>query len=226
MIKCFTFSLAAIIFAVTPFFAQERYVKPVDEANLNPSFAAFRVKLIAAVERRDAKHILSILDPKINLSFGGDQGIADFKSMWKIESKSTQFWNEFMPIIKNGGSFFRENGKRTNLFYAPYSFDSFPEDLDAFEHFVIFGSNVNLRESPDSDSRIVDRLSYNVVKLEADLLGKSGDTGKMGGWRKVKTLGGLSGFVKSEFVRSPIDYRAGFEKKRGIWKMVAFIAGD
>lgn len=26
--------------------------------------------------------------------------------------------------------------------------------------------------------------------------------------------------------RSPIDYRAGFEKKRGVWKMVTFVAGD
>lgn len=201
-------------------FSQERYVKPVDEANLEPSFMAFRVKLIAAAERRDAKYILGILDPKINLSFGGDQGIADFKSIWKIESKNTPFWNEFLTVIKNGGFFVREKGKRTNLFYAPYSFDSFPEDLDGFEHFVIFGSNVNLRESPDSGSKIIGQLSYNVVKSEVDLVGK------VSGWQKVRTLGGLSGFVKSEFVRSPIDYRAGFEKKRGVWKMVAFIAGD
>jgi hypothetical protein len=46
------------------------------------------------------------------------------------------------------------------------------------------------------------------------------------GWRHVRTLGGLNGYVKQEFVRSPIDYRAGFEKKRGVWKMIAFIEGD
>lgn len=207
-------------------FAQERYVKPLDEANLDPSFTAFRVKLIAAAERRDAKYIFGILDPKIQLSFGGHAGIRDFKSMWKIESKNSEFWDEFLPVIKNGGSFFREKGKRTNVFYAPYSFNSFPEDLDAFEHFVIFGSDVNLRESPGTGSRIVGRLSYNVVKVEDDPVGEVGEERKKPEWRKVRTLGGLSGFVNTEFVRSPIDYRAGFEKKRGIWKMVTFIAGD
>ena len=206
--------------------AQERHVKPVDEGKLDPSFAAFRAKLIDAAERRDAKFILSILDPKINLSFGGQQGIADFRSMWKVESGGKEFWAEFLPVIKNGGTFVRENGKRTNLFYAPYTFNTFPEDLDGFEHFAIFGSKVNLRESPDSESKIIARLSYNVVKHEPDLLGRGGETGKVGGWQKVKTLGGLVGYVRSEYVRSPIDYRAGFEKKRGVWKMVTFIAGD
>lgn len=219
-----TLLLIGLCFSIA--FGQERYVKPVDEASLDPSFAAFRAKLIDAAERRDAKFILATLDPKINLSFGGQQGIADFKAMWKIESGGKEFWAEFLPVIKNGGTFVRENGKRTNLFYAPYTFNSFPEDLDGFEHFAIFGSNVNLRESPDSESKIVARLSYNVVKPEVDLLVKGGEAGKIGGWRKVRTLGGLTGYVKSEFVRSPIDYRAGFEKKRGVWKMVAFIAGD
>jgi len=206
--------------------AQERYVKPVDEGKLDPSFAAFRAKLIDAAERRDAKFILSILDPKISLSFGGQDGIADFKSMWKLESGGKEFWAEFLPVIKNGGTFVRENGKRTNLFYAPYTFNTFPEDLDGFEHFAIFGSNVNLRESPDSESKIIARLSYNVVTHEPDPLGRGGETGKVSGWQRVRTLGGLVGYVRSEYVRSPIDYRAGFEKKRGVWKMVAFIAGD
>ena len=131
-----------------------------------------------------------------------------------------------MTVIKNGGSFVHENGKRTNLFYAPYSFDSFPEDLDGFEHFVVFGSNVNMRETAGGNSKVIGRLSYNVVKIDDDSESEAAQERKKPEWRKVRTLGGLSGFVKSEFVRSPIDYRAGFEKKRGVWKMVAFIAGD
>jgi len=220
------YSLILFVLAVATAMAQERYVKPVDEANLDPSFKSFRAKLIAAAERRDAKYVLSVLDPKIQLSFGGHAGIKDFKEMWKINSKASEFWAEFLPAIKNGGSFFRDNGKRTNTFYAPYTFQSFPDDLDGFEHFAIFGSDVNLRKSPAADSEIVGRLSYNVVKVEEDPAREAGEGRKKPEWRKVKTLGGLSGFVKAEFVRSPIDYRAGFEKKRGVWKMTAFIAGD
>jgi len=45
-------------------------------------------------------------------------------------------------------------------------------------------------------------------------------------WYNVTTLGGKSGFAKADLVRSHIDYRAGFEKKRGLWKMTFLLAGD
>jgi hypothetical protein len=205
--------------------AQERYVKPVDEASQDASFLAFRGKLIEAAERKNAAFILSILDPKINLSFGGDEGIADFKRIWKINSKNSKFWDEFLPVIKNGGKWRKDEGPG-KTFYAPFPFDAFPEDIDTFTHEVIFGSNVNLREGPSPDSRVVAQLSYNVVTVETDPDTEAGKIRETRGWSKVKTLGGQSGWVKNEFVRSPIDYRAGFEKKRGAWKMVAFIAGD
>ena len=200
---------------------QERYVMPVDEAKKDASFFAFREKLIAAAEKRDAAFILSILDPKIELSFGGDSGIADFKRIWRITSRDSVFWNEFLPVIKNGGSFVR--GGNTKLFYAPYTFNGFPEDVDSFEYQAIFGKHVNLRERPDTNSPVVASLSYNIVKVDHERSVKNGENYA---WLNIETLGGKKGFVKSEFVRSPIDYRAGFEKRRGVWKMVAFITGD
>ncbi len=205
-------------------FGQERYVRPVDEAKQDASFYAFRTRLIAAAEKHDAKFINSVLDPKIQLSFGGHAGLKDFKEMWAIEKPNSKFWDEFLPVIKNGGSFFKEG--KTKIFYAPYTFNSFPSDLDGFEHFAIFGNNVNLRERPDAGSNIVDRLSYNVVKIENEATVMKPGNSDEADWYKVATLGGKTGYVKAEYVRSPIDYRAGFEKKRGQWKMVTFIAGD
>lgn len=204
---------------------QERFVRPVDEASQDASFLAFRTKLIAAAERKDAAFILSILDPKINLSFGGDEGIADFKRIWKVNSKSSKFWDEFLRVIKYGGTWWKEKSV-PKVFYAPYTFNTFPEDIDSFTHEAIFGSNVNLREGPSAESRVVAQLSYNIVTVETDPDTEAGKIREKRGWSKVKTLGGLEGWVKNDLVRSPIDYRAGFEKKRGVWKMVAFIAGD
>ncbi|HSE31218.1 MAG TPA: hypothetical protein VLA93_06545 [Pyrinomonadaceae bacterium] len=37
---------------------------------------------------------------------------------------------------------------------------------------------------------------------------------------------GQSGYMAEEFIRSPIDYRAGFAKQEGRWVMIFFIAGD
>lgn len=199
---------------------QERFVRPVDEANLDPSFLAFRTKLIAAAERHDAKFIYGILDPKIRYSFGTDEAVQGFKEMWHIGDADTKFWSEFLPVIKNGGAFLRVKGKRTGTFFAPYTFAKFPDDLDAFEHSMIFGKDVKLRERPDAKSAIVASLSYNVVTTPEEAKAEEPE------WLRVQTLGGLKGFVKHEFVRSSLDYRAGFEKKRGQWKMVLFVSGD
>ena len=77
---------------------------------------------------------------------------------------------------------------------------------------------------------MIDRLSYNIVKIdEPSAIKRKTGTGESDWeyeWHKVVTLGGKKGWVKAEFVRSPIDYRAGFEKKRGVWTMVFFLAGD
>ncbi len=214
------------IFSVTLFLsvaslAQERFVKPVDEASKDPSFLAFRNKLIVAAERKDTSFLLSIVDPKIKNGFGGRDGIAYFKRDWKITSKNSKFWAEFLPVIKNGGKF-EDNGKS---FTAPYTFSFWPDDVDGFEYSAIFGSNVNLRKQPDLRSDVVTRLSYNIVSVEAETLPKSGKS-EYPGWLKIRTLGGLEGFVKSEYVRSHIDYRAGFDKIRGKWKLTFFVAGD
>jgi hypothetical protein len=89
---------------------------------------------------------------------------------------------------------------------------------------------VNLRERPDGEARVIDRLSYNIVKIDeaAAIKRKTGpkEDDWVYEWHKIETLGGKKGWVKAEYVRSAVDYRAGFEKKKGVWKMTFFVAGD
>lgn len=198
----------------------ERYVKPVDEAAKDASFFVFRAKLIEAVKRRDARYVVSVLDPKIENGFDGNGGIEEFREQWKIDRPDSPFWNQFAPVINNGGVF-EENGK---LFTAPYLYALFPADLDAFDYRVIFGNNVNLRAAADSNSPVVATLSYNVVEV-VESVNDEQKTDEIS-WYQVKTLGGKSGFVKGEFVRRAIDDRAGFKKRNGKWKMLFFLAGD
>lgn len=213
--------LILIIFGFLGVSAQERYVKPFDEAKKDASFLAFRSKLVEAAKKRNVKYVLSIVDPNIKNGFGGEDGIANFKKLWKINSPKSEFWNEFLTVITNGGNFDEANKK---LFVAPYSFNSFPDDVDSFSNSLIFGNNVNLRSKPDTNSTVVAGLSYNIVEI-LDSVKDKNDINKIA-WVEVKTLGGKRGFVSADFVRSPIDYRAGFEKIRGVWKMTFFLAGD
>lgn len=206
--------------------AQERYLMPVDEGAKDASFLAFRNRLIAAVEKKDVKFLLSIIDPRIKIGFGGDDGIAEFKKYWKINHKGSRFWDEFSRVIKNGGKFDGSGKRIYSTFTAPYTFTSWPENVDAYH--AIIGRDVNLREVPSADSKIIDRLSYNIVTLNFDESVKigTGDEDRRYEWAKVETLGGKKGFVKGEFVRGHLDYRASFEKQRGVWKLIFFVAGD
>lgn len=204
--------------------AQERYLRPIDEGKNDASFNAFREKLISAVKRRDTKYLVSILDRNVKASFGGDDGIEDFKKFWKIDSPDTKLWDELLKVLTNGGKFSREGSNI--LFSAPYIYSHFPEELDWFEYQVIFGSNVNLRAKPDAQAETIARLSYNIVKVDflKSVADPKDETRFV--WMRIETLGGKSGFVKAELVRSPVDFRAIFEKKNGRWKLISFVAGD
>ena len=224
LIGAFLLFLAILLASITVSAQKERQVLPVDEGKMNASFKSFREKLIQAVEKRDVKYVVGILDPAIVNSFGGNGGIKEFKKVWKIDSPTSELWNELLIVLKGGGSFFKK--ENNNLFCAPYSFKQFPEDLDAFEYQLIFDNNVNLRARPDLKAGTVAQLSYNVVKVDYE--NSVADKNKVGEylWLKVETLGGKKGFVSAKFVRGPVDYRACFEKKNGKWKMITFVAGD
>ena len=218
--------LAAVIALAVATPAQERFVMPVDEAGKDPSFKAFRSKLIAAVDRRDTAFIIRSLDRNVQLSYGGHAGVADFRKLWRPNDAKSKFWSAFGAVIRNGGHFISGIGKSRSSFYAPFTFRGFPDDLDAFEYAVIFGNNVNLRKTPAADGESIATLSYNVVKPTYSEADANDDAPRASRWIKVETLGGKSGYVRGDFVRSPIDYRDGFEKKGGVWRIVTFIAGD
>ncbi|MDQ3181169.1 MAG: SH3 domain-containing protein [Acidobacteriota bacterium] len=201
--------------------AQERYVRPVDEGKTDKSFNMFRAKLIEAVKKHDKKYLLSVLEPNIKNSFGGYGGIKEFKMMWEIDNSKSKLWNELRVVLSNGGAFL---DKKT--FAAPYSFKSFPDDLDAFEHQVIFGSNIKLRAKPNLSAKVISNLSYNIVKVDFEKSVSNGKQEPTYSWLKVETFGGKKGFVSAEYVRSPIDYRAIFVRENGKWKLSAFVEGD
>jgi hypothetical protein len=208
---------------------KECQVPLVDEVNEDPSFLAFRVRLQSIIKRRDKVALLAILDPKITVSFGGDVGKKDFEKYWDIDSKRTRLWDELGTVIANGGYMTADGDVST--FSAPYSFEGFPGscpvELDLFVHQIIFGKDVALRREPSVKGELITRLSYNVVTLvgEKTVTRETGEHA-VPEWYFVKSLGGLEGYVNAKYVRSPIDYRAIFQKRDNRWLMVAFVAGD
>lgn len=203
---------------------EEHYARPFDEASQDQSFKRFRDNLIQIVKNKNTAQLLAATDRNIKISFGTENGIEDFKKWWNINRADSKIWDELLKVLEKGGKFLGTGQDRN--FCAPYLFTAFPDGVDEFENQAIFGSNVNLRSKPHLTSDVITQLSYNIVKVDYENSVTTTTDANQLVWAKITTLGGKTGYVSADYVRSPIDYRACFEKQRGVWKMTAFIAGD
>ena len=216
-------SLLMIVILTPTATAETRKLYPVDEGAKDASFKAFRNKLIEAVKQRNTRFVLSVLHPRVQLSFGGHAGQKDFLEMWKPDSSDSRLWNELSTVLSLGGTFSKSEGKR--VFWAPYTFSAFPDDLDGYEYASIVGENVRVRSQPNTTASIVTNLSYDIVKATFPVSDNSRE-GDVPGWVRVVVPDGRNGYVASRYIRSPIDYRLGVERIRGKWLITYFIAGD
>ncbi len=200
---------------------------PVDEADGNPDFKAFRDRLLVAVREKDLEFLKKHVDQNIHYSFGESGGINGFLKYWNLNSnpEKSGFWSELEEVLKLGGTF---DDKEKSSFTAPYVFSRFPGSYDAFEYAAVINKNVSIHAEPRSDSKIVGGLSYTVVKLEKDPVSTTSETtnGENFRWFTIRTLTGTEGYIYGKYLRSPLDYRTRFIKKDGVWKMTFFVAGD
>jgi hypothetical protein len=190
---------------------------PTDQATLRPDFFSFRARLQTAIARRDHDTVLAIVDPVIKNSFGGDDGIEEFRKGWRPEAADSTLWSELGEVLALGGTF---DTPRTT-FTAPYVFSRWPGDYDAFEHVAIISADVRVRSAPRADAPPITALSFAIIPTAPSDLHVGADV-----FTAVRLDGRRVGYVASAFVRSPIDYRAIFELKDEGWRMVSFLAGD
>jgi hypothetical protein len=203
--------------AVNPCAAQGSRItptlRPVDEAARRPDFVEFRRRLQEAVTRRDEAAILAVVDPGVRTSFDDPVGKQGFKAD-VIDNRDQHFWLEFGTILRLGGRF-----RESNAFDAPYTFSAWPDAFDSFQCLAITGSRVRIRAAPRVAGRIVAELDYAIV---------TANPGKVEtpGWTGVQLPDGRTGFVSSQYIRSPVDHRALFQFHDGRWWLMAYVAGD
>jgi hypothetical protein len=199
--------LAAAVLAAPP------QLLPVDEASTRPDFFSFRASLQRAIARRDTTALLAVVHPQIKNSFGGNDGIDEFRSMWKIGEPDSGIWDELGTVLALGGSF-----HDAGTFVAPYVFSRWPAQVDSFEHVAVIGSSVRVRSQPETTSSPIDTVSFAILPVPREGTDKEG-------WTAVR-IDEKVGYISSAYVRSPIDYRAIFRVEDGRWRLVTFVAGD
>ncbi len=216
-------ALAAVANVATgaPSIAAATTLRPVDQAARDPGFLRFRRQLQKIVARRDIAALRRHLHPRILFSFGGENGV---KNAAKIMRDDPKRWAILARILRNGGKFTTAgSGKdRRRMFFAPYTyFAELPGGVGAYDVVTVVGTRVNVRARPSASAPVIAKLSHQVVRV---VWSKQGRRTK--GWTRIKLADGRTGYVRSSFAKSPVDYRAGFVKYKGRWVMSVFVAGD
>ena len=186
---------------------------PVDEASKDPALKAVRDRLLAAVRKRNVNATLALMSTDVKLSLGDDAGHARFRIM---VGRSPDLWKALEWALRHGGRF----GGNGAWFAAPYTAEAKLGKIEPFDALIVIARGVPLRQRPNAKSRIVARLSYDVVEM----LEEPGKRGAV--WRKVEAPDGRIGWVHKRFTRSPVEYRVVFRKIGGEWLVVSFLAGD
>jgi hypothetical protein len=216
---------AALVFAAAlamPSQAAGKFLRlaPMDEGPRDASFLKFRNDFKAIIARKDAPALMKIVTPNIRNSFGGDDGAKNFKKMWKPSDPKSPVWPVLKLVVDMGGNF-----DSKTAFSAPYVFSAFPSDVDGFETVAVTAVNAVMRAKPNAEAAIVRQLDHDILNLVAGAKTLQHEAGP-GDWLEVSDAAGKRGFVLQRDVRSPIDFRAGFEKKKGRWRMTDLVVGD
>jgi len=205
----------------------ERTIPPVDNAGKHPDLKTFLNDLSTAVENKDVKQLLAHVDENIKIGFDAENGKANFTRNWGLDTGPAKsvIWKELGDVLRLGGAYSEENG--TARYIAPYMFAKWPDEFDSFEYAAITGENVTIRSGPSRTAAAIKTVSYLIVHME-EIPEEIEETinGETHPWRKIGLPDGRKGFVWGKYARSPVSYRAGFERTNGFWKLTFFLAGD
>ena len=209
--------------ALGPAFAAHAAAKaalPVDQATRDPALVRVRAAMLQAVAAKDFKQLEPHVDPKIQLDFGGGSGVAEFG---RRLARDPALWDELRWVLEHGGRF-----EKDRSFMAPYTFSVDIGKLDAFEAGVVVSEKVPARAQPRADAPLVATLGRETVRV-TDWRNTEKTVRPFynrSDWVKIELPGKKTAWIEAKHVRASVDFRAGFVKARGVWKMNVFIAGD
>jgi hypothetical protein len=199
---------------------EDEKLLPVDQGKENPDFLRFREELQSAVERKDLEYLKRHLSDKIRYTFGENHSTRGFLRAWKLDEdpSSSEFWAELDAVLSLGGTF---NNEEKTIFTAPYVYTRFPEKFDPFQHQAVIAKGVKVYEKPDREAKVLGKLDYSIVKVQEEVVQKGKES-----WLKIQNSSGEEGFIQARYARSPVDYRASFQKTESSWELIFFVAGD
>jgi len=202
-------ALAALLFAAP---ARPNRLPPVERCGVDSSFAQFRTNLLGVIGRKDKAALMDLIADNVMTDFGGGEGKQAFVAKWGLDdAHPSTLWEELGTALAHGCA------PAGDAYVSPSLIVQFPDQLDAFETLIAL-PGTRLRAAPDDRAAEIARLDWHVLKVVESV--------DVAPWSGVMMADGRKGYVRGDEVRSPLDYRATFEKRKGAWLLTSFVAGD
>lgn len=226
-------------------------LKPFDEALHQQDFQAWRTRLIGAVRRNDVDAIVAAAAPRIQVSFGTENGRKAFREMlvgseniygkgWKLEAR--RYRRDLLRVLRLGGGFVRDRQGRLT-FVAPYTeahswriSDRQRRGLkvkgawtkwEGSELGFVTRGRVPLLKYPNAFAKRIALLDHEIVRLGSEVINRPLSHNRTQTiWRSIRLPGGKLGWIESRYIHAAFDHRAYFRKTGGTWQMMSFVAGD
>lgn len=214
---------AAILLAAAPVAAAQAVkLHRVDEGASDPSWTRFKTRLLGAIERRDQKFILGVVDARIR-NMSGKDGIAEFRKLWDLRSADSPLWVELPKLLFLGGVFIKRD-RGVHEYCAPYVHFNWPDNAAADASGAIIAGEVLMKAGPSTAAETLQTLSYDLVKaVDWEVADQDKENNQK--WVKIQT-GAKTGYVPEEQIRSPLEYRACFVRSEAGWRMTGLEVGE
>ena len=222
-------ALLLAILLVAPVLAQQKPAAkpqdgvfvPRDEAAGDQSWTRFRDRLLIAVQQRDKKFVLGVIDRNVRNGIGQPNGLEEFIRQWEPDAEDSPLWRE-LPRALHLGTAYYSHEKMPRSLCAPYVLPRWPKKTDPHGNGAITARETALRAAPSGSATILASLGQSIVPvIDWEVADSDADIKQK--WVKI-SANDRDGFIPEEHIRSPLEHLACFRKNETGWRLTSFLA--
>jgi len=200
---------------------QDGVFAPRDEAAYDQSWTRFRDRLLEAVQQRDQKFVLEIVDRNVRNGLERPRGIDEFNRQWSPDAEDSPLWRELPRALHLGAVYYQHENMPRSL-CAPYVLPRWPKNMDPQGSGAITARETTMRGAPSGSADILASLGYSIVRvIDWEVADSDADIKQK--WVKIRAQE-HDGYIPEEHIRSPIEHLACFRKSEAGWRLTSFLA--
>ncbi|MGE4109658.1 MAG: hypothetical protein AB7E73_03060 [Burkholderiales bacterium] len=199
----------------------EQVFAPRDDAAYDQSWTRFRDQLLEAVQKRDLKFEMGIVDPNVRNGIDRPNGHLEFRRQWHVDDEDSPLWRE-LPRALHLGAVYYSHARMPRSLCAPYVMPHWPKNVDPRSHGAITARETAMRDAPSGAAATLASLGHSIVRV-SDWEVADSDREVKQKWVKI-SFDEREGYIPEEHIRSPIEHLACFRKSEAGWRLTSFLA--